>query len=126
MADLMGQGFEVLLPVSHTSPFDLVAYRDGVFKRIQVKYRAASSGCVSAHFRRATVANGKATYRRMAVDEVDLMCIYCPDTDACYYVLANIPSIQLRVDGRATKAPSHAAEKFRSASSAFDRAVAQQ
>ena len=38
--DLFEQGYTVLLPMTEHSPFDLVAYKDGEFRRIQVKYRA--------------------------------------------------------------------------------------
>ena len=38
--DLFEQGFMILAPLTEHSPFDLVAYRDGVFRRVQVKYRA--------------------------------------------------------------------------------------
>ena len=43
-ADLVGRGFMVLFPATEHAEFDLVAYRDDVFHRIQVKYRSARSG----------------------------------------------------------------------------------
>jgi hypothetical protein len=43
-ADLAAQGYVVLFPATEHAPFDLAAYRDGVFERVQVKYRSASSG----------------------------------------------------------------------------------
>ena len=60
--DLFEQGYAILAPLTEHSPFDLVAYRDGEFRRVQVKYR------------------------KLDKDEVDLYCVYCPDTDECYYL----------------------------------------
>ena len=37
--DLFEQGFAILVPLTEHSPFDLVAYKDGDFRRIQVKFR---------------------------------------------------------------------------------------
>ena len=60
-ADLVGIGFMVLFPATEHAAFDLVAYRDGIFHRIQVKYRSATrTGSISMQF--------------------------CPETDACYYL----------------------------------------
>ena len=36
----------MLLPLTEHAPFDLVAYKDGRFYRVQVKYRAAKDGFV--------------------------------------------------------------------------------
>jgi hypothetical protein len=43
-ADLVTQGYVVLFPATEHAPFDLVAYRNGEFERVQVKYRSAGSG----------------------------------------------------------------------------------
>jgi hypothetical protein len=44
--DLAEKGYLLLQPLSEHSPFDLVAYKDGRFLRIQVNYRAAVKGAV--------------------------------------------------------------------------------
>jgi hypothetical protein len=40
-ADLVGKGFTGLFPATEHAPFDLVAYADGEFDRLQVMYRSA-------------------------------------------------------------------------------------
>lgn len=50
-ADLVAQGWMVLFAATEHAPFDLVAYRSGQFKRVQVKYRTAVSGKVVVSFR---------------------------------------------------------------------------
>lgn len=67
-------------------PFDLVAYKTCTFTRVQVKYRSIRSGTVKVNFR-ATWSDGNG-YHSRAIDktQIDVVCIYCPDTDECYYV----------------------------------------
>ena len=49
---LYEQGFSILLPVTEHAPFDLVAYKDGLFKRVQVKYKSVDkTGALTVHFR---------------------------------------------------------------------------
>ena len=85
-ADLVGRGFMVLLPTTEHAEFDLVAYRTGRFHRVQVKYRSASAGTVTVRFR-SVWADRHGTHSKPADKaEVDVTCIYCPETDACYYV----------------------------------------
>jgi hypothetical protein len=43
-ADLVGKNMIVLFPMTEHAPFDLVAYADGHFNRLQVKYRSARGG----------------------------------------------------------------------------------
>jgi len=85
-ADIVGQGFVVLFPATEHAPFDLVAYADGAFHRLQVKYRAARSGAITVHFR--SVWNDRQGTHAVPTDKsaIDVVCIYCPETDECYYI----------------------------------------
>ena len=85
--DLFEQGYTVLLPLSEHCPFDLVAYRAGEFRRIQVKYRSTDRhGKIEIKF--STCWNDRHGTHTTPIDknEVDLFCVYCPDSDECYYV----------------------------------------
>ena len=85
--DLFEQGFTILIPQTEYSPFDLAAYRDGEFRRVQVKYRTVDKfGKIDVKF--STCWNDKHGTHIVPIDkrEVDLYCIYCPDTDECYYL----------------------------------------
>jgi hypothetical protein len=85
-ADLVNHGYTVLFPATEHAPFDLVAYRDGVFVRIQVKFRSAATGTFTVHFR--SVWNDRhGTHSRPAdKSAIDVVCVYCPETDLCYYL----------------------------------------
>ncbi|MDQ1730537.1 MAG: hypothetical protein QOK10_696 [Pseudonocardiales bacterium] len=85
-ADLVSKGFTVLFPATAPAPFDLVAYDGGQFHRLQVRYRSARGGAVTVKFQSMwTDRNGTHT---TPTDKtaVDAVCIYCPETDRCYYV----------------------------------------
>ncbi len=84
--DLCLKGYLILLPLSEHSPFDLVAYKDKKFLRIQVKYRSLNAkGFLFVRFS-SNFSTSKG-YFENPIDktEIDLFCIYCPDTDKCYY-----------------------------------------
>jgi hypothetical protein len=85
--DLFEQGFTIFTPQTEHSPFDLVAYRNGEFRRVQVKYRSIDRfGKIDVKFSTCwTDRNGTHT---VPVDkqEIDLYCIYCPESDECYYI----------------------------------------
>jgi hypothetical protein len=98
-ADLVGKGYVVLFPTTEHAPFDVVAYRDGQFVRVQVKYRSGRTGVVEVDFRSGwTDRHG---VHKMDIDKtaVDLFCVYCPETDECYYVRPgdHRQSVKLRI-----------------------------
>ncbi len=85
--DLFEQGFLILNPVTEHAPFDLVGYREGRFVRIQVKYKSVDrTGGITVHFRSSWSDRNGTHVRQVDKSEVDLYCIYCPDTDECYYL----------------------------------------
>jgi hypothetical protein len=84
--DLFEQGFMVLNPVTEHAPFDLVGYRGGEFVRIQVKYKSLDkTGALTVHFRSSWADRHGTQMRQVDKGEIDLYCVYCPDTDDCYY-----------------------------------------
>jgi hypothetical protein len=85
-ADLAAQGYLVLLPLTEHAPFDLVIYQDQKFQRVQVKYRSCCrNGRLEVQFR--SIWNDRHGSHKVPMDkrEVDIICVYCPDTDECYY-----------------------------------------
>lgn len=85
-ADLVGQGLMVLFPGTEHAPFDLVAYDGIAFHRVQVKYRTRTGDVIRLGLR--SVWSDRHGVHRRSFDpvSVDVVCIYCPDTDECYYV----------------------------------------
>ena len=86
-ADLVGKGYVVLTPMSEHTPFDLVAYKHGVFVRVQVKFRTMNStGALEVEFKSGWSDRHGSHKRLIDKCEVDVYCLYCPDTDTCYYL----------------------------------------
>jgi hypothetical protein len=85
-ADLVERGGTVLQPFTEHAPFDLVAYVDEAFYRVQVKYRTMKGGSVSVPFKTSWADRHGVHTRPMPMNEVDVVAIYCPDTRETYYI----------------------------------------
>lgn len=115
-ASLCEQGYLVLIPMSEHSPFDLVAYKEGSFYRIQVKYRKISKRkTLEVIFKSYWSNKNGIQSKKQDLSKIDVCCVYCPDTDKCYYInLRNIKtySISLKMkkgknDSRSRLAENH-------------------
>ena len=86
MVDLHERGFVVAEPLTEHSPFDLIIWRNQEAKTVQVKYRSKDdSGKVNVRFR-ATQWNTDGPYNaEINTDAIDVYCVYCPESDECYY-----------------------------------------
>jgi len=107
--DLTQKGYIVSRPQTEHAPFDLVITDSNGSQTVQVKARSVnSSGTVEVRLL-STWTNSKGVQRR-AVDKrwIDLYCIYCPDTDSCFYLKPPLrkKTIKLRV-----RAPKNGQEK---------------
>ena len=86
-ADLVEKGLVVLFPATEHAPFDLVAYGGaGRFIRVQVKYRSARQGVIKLQFKSSWSDKHGIHRRPMDKESVDVVGVYCPDVDRCFYV----------------------------------------
>lgn len=103
IADLTVKGYEVAVPLSEHSPFDLVVAKDSRFMGVQVKYcKLHPEGCVKVDLR-SCWSNKSGTHTKNATKLlVDVVCVYCPDTDTCYYIDPQTfnQAVQLNVNGK--------------------------
>ena len=116
--DLLEQGYAVLLPLTEHCPFDVVAYKDGEFRRVQVKYRSVGRfGTIYVKF--STCWTDRHGTHTVSIDkqEVDVYCIYCQDTDMCYYLEPNSfgssASLRVKRPKNGQKMRVHFADDFR-------------
>ena len=86
--DLCAKGFLVCLPLSEHAPFDLVIYRNGKFKRVQVKARTLTKGCLNIRFEHSYSDSRGVHTDKVNLKDIDVYCVYCIDTDECFYFLA--------------------------------------
>jgi hypothetical protein len=84
-ADLCSKGYLVCQPLSEHAPFDIVVYKDNIFKRVQVKSRSLKNGCISVRFEHSYSDRHGVHTKQFDLNEIDLYCIYCIDNDSCYY-----------------------------------------
>lgn len=99
MASLGSQDFLILNPLTEHAPFDLVVYKDKSFKRIQVKYKSQKNECISVSLRSCWSDKNGTHVVPLNKSEVDIIAIYCPETDCCYYIDASLcnQTINLRL-----------------------------
>ena len=85
--DMYEQGFIILNPVTEHASFDLVIYKEREFKRVQVKFKSVDkTGSITVHFRSCWADKNGTHMHQVDKDEIDLYCMYCQDTDECYYL----------------------------------------
>lgn len=85
-ADLASQGFLVLNPLTEHAPFDLVTYKDETFLRVQVKYCTLKESVVIKADLRSVWSDKNGRHTSCDTSEIDVVGIYYPDTDECYYI----------------------------------------
>src|SRR5512138_3423860 len=86
MADLGAKGWGILLPITEHESFDLVAYRGDRFLRVLVKCRAAVNGALMFPLKTCWADRHGIHTQLIDRSSVDVICVYCPETKACYYV----------------------------------------
>jgi hypothetical protein len=99
--DLFEKGYLILQPQTEHAPFDLVIYKDNNYKRVQVKYRSLTKAGILEVRLRSSYSTSKGCFNKdIDKQEIDVYCIYCPNTDKCYYFNPYdvIKSITLRVE----------------------------
>ena len=101
MSSLGEQNFLILNPLTEHAPFDIVAYKNQEFRRIQVKYKAAKNEeCIEVNLRSCWADKNGNHVVPLDKSEVDIIAIYCPETDSCYYIKTELcnQSISLRLE----------------------------
>ena len=85
--ELTKQGWLVCIPQTEHAPFDLVAYKDGRFRRVQVKHTKKRFGAIKARWDKY-------------IGLIDTMCLYEPEGETCYFIplTNNQRSVTIRID----------------------------
>ena len=113
-ADLFEKGFTILIPLSEHEDFDLVAYKNGNFSRVQVKYRKKINGKLEIPFKSSWADKNGTHTVGWDKDNIDFVGVYCPDTKLCYYFdpKNHGKSITLRIDESKQKQGINFAEDY--------------
>lgn len=96
VADLINQGYRVHKPLVDSLPYDIVVRVKGFFYTVQVKYVTLKNNTIDTAPRRIKKAGGAKERNK----EFDILAIFCPDTNQCYYVWKDDfeSSVRLRVN----------------------------
>ncbi len=98
--NLHEKGFVVADPLTEHAPFDLIAWKESESKTVQVKHRSKRDGKIEVQFK-ATQWNTNGSYnKKVNTDSIDCYCVYCPESDECYYFDPDGfgESVTLRID----------------------------
>ncbi len=85
ISDLTEKEYVVSLPLTEHAPFDIIAYKNGVCKTIQVKYREIRNGALNISFRSSWADKNGSHVRFVDKSLIDYYCVYCPNNNKCYY-----------------------------------------
>jgi hypothetical protein len=86
ISDLTEKNIHVCLPISEHLKYDLVAEKDGICKRIQVRFTTAKNGILSVKLKSAW-SNKKGNHiLKREVGDFDILAIYCPQTNNVSYL----------------------------------------
>jgi PD-(D/E)XK endonuclease len=88
--DLLDRGCRVAIPFGEDCDYDLIADREGVLHRVQVKYTESDGHVVILRCRSHSLTKGKiraTKYYTAAI--IDWIVVYDRTTDCCYYCPAS-------------------------------------
>lgn len=87
ISDLLKKGVKPFIPISEHMPYDLIGVMlDGSMKRISVKYRESKNNTITVMFKSSYSDSSGVHTNTLDKDKVDIIAIYCPDTEKVYYV----------------------------------------
>jgi PD-(D/E)XK endonuclease len=101
--DLVEKGYIVLFPSTEHAPFDIVTYDGSKFTRIQVKYRSAVNGYLQVNLISWWADKNGSHGKQIDKRQVDVICVYCPETDKCYYFKAEDVNLSMTLRISATR-----------------------
>jgi hypothetical protein len=110
IADLVKKGYVIFAPVVCESlPFDIIAYKDGISKRIQCKY--SSNGEVVS---KTSWADKNGSHKRDYKDsDFDYYGVYLPDIDKVVYPSVKFKGISIATEVRNSPTPFYWWEDFK-------------
>ena len=101
LATATKQKFHCSLPISEHLPYDFIAEKDGVCKRIQVRYTTPCNGVLSVKLRSTWSDRNGNHGRNRKISDFDILSIYNPENGQVYFIKAeefnNESAINLRL-----------------------------
>jgi len=82
---LKQNGFNVLIPWGEDNRYDIVSEKNGIFKRIQVKYATPKDGTIEVRIRSCNNYN----IIHYSPKDIDIIAVYSSDLNKVYFVPLN-------------------------------------
>ena len=82
---LKEKGFNVLIPWGEDNRYDLVTEKNGVFKRVQVKYVTPKNGVIEVAIRSSNNYN----IIHYSPKDIDIIAVYSPRQNKAYFIPLN-------------------------------------
>ncbi|OGH68253.1 MAG: hypothetical protein A3C15_03865 [Candidatus Magasanikbacteria bacterium RIFCSPHIGHO2_02_FULL_50_9b] len=93
---LMRMGWRVLFPFGENCRYDLAIERNGIFKRVQVKYSTPKNGTLRINCK----SSNNWSVLAYTPDQIDFYAVYNPQSEKVYFISvrdANKSVVSLRV-----------------------------
>lgn len=83
IAFLIEQGYEVYLPFSNNSKYDVIVYKEGIIKRVSVKYTSViqNSTTWKVELRQIFRGNGVVNINKFNSKDYDIIAVYIGPKD---------------------------------------------
>jgi len=89
IARLIELGWSVCIPLKEHTRYDLIAEKDGVCKKIQVRYTTPKKGKLDVKLR-SIWSDGKGVhYRDREIGDFDVLAVFCPVNKTVYFIKDN-------------------------------------
>ncbi len=85
-ADLIDRGCQISIPFSEDCDYDLIADKEGILHRVQVKYTESDGRTIIVKCQSHSLTKGKIRRtKRYTAETVDWIAAYDRTSDRCYY-----------------------------------------
>jgi PD-(D/E)XK endonuclease len=86
IARLTELSWNVGVLITEHQHYDLLAEKNGKMIRVQVKYAPIKRGIISADLRCIWANTSGTKVRQYTTGDYDVLALYCPDSDKCYFI----------------------------------------
>ena len=101
IANLTEQGWNVSLPITEHASYDLIAEKQGICKRVQVRYTTPCNGSLRVKLRSCWSDKNGIHTRLRRTEDFDILAVFNPSSKESYFIdskdFTNISCLTLRL-----------------------------
>jgi hypothetical protein len=102
IADLTKLGWNVSVPISEHTKYDLVIEKDNVCYRVQVRYTSMKNGVLNVKLRSCWADKHGCHTKDRKSGDFDILAVYCPQNNQLYYIkdsmFTNSTGVNIRIE----------------------------